>query len=86
LNFARNLAVDDASFAERAVGLSEDYEDFCLQQQRSLRVNEEDLAIHQQAAAARDQAIQFSDDIRCRLREKSLAEGIAKHSRVEPVK
>ena len=86
MNFARNLAVDDASFAERAVGLSEDYEDFCLAQQRSLRVNEEDLTIFEQAAAAKAQASQFNIDIRRRLHAQNFPEGIAKHSRVEPVK
>jgi len=86
LNFARNLAVDDASFAENAVDLTRAYETFCIDQLYSLPATEQDLAIDQQAAAARDQAIQFSDDIRRRFREKTLVEGIVKHSRVEPVK
>ncbi|OJA11657.1 hypothetical protein AZE42_08379 [Rhizopogon vesiculosus] len=84
LNFPRNAAVHDASFAQRAVSLTEDYEEFCVAQRRSLAPNQVDL--RSQASAAQAQAIQYTEDIKSRAAEENFFEDIAEHSRREPDK
>jgi hypothetical protein len=82
LNFARNLAVDDASFAERAKSITQCYQDFCSEQLRYYETYDMEV----QAAAALRQALQFSLDISRRIVQTKLLEEIADHSSKEPDK
>lgn len=89
LNFARNVAVDDASFAQQAMSIIEDYEQFCSIQRYSLPPgNDPDQkTLRSQALAALERAIQFTKDIasRCAPEEKFLKE-IMDHYHREPNK
>ncbi|KAG2366672.1 hypothetical protein BDR07DRAFT_1479897 [Suillus spraguei] len=85
LNLACNVAADDASFALRAHKVTWEYQDLCLEQERCIPLTRETSCSWEQAAAARDQAIQFSHDIRHRLLMGKFAEVIADHSSKEPV-
>ncbi|KAG2072970.1 hypothetical protein BDR04DRAFT_1152855 [Suillus decipiens] len=82
LNLARNFAADDTSFASRAIKVTREYQDFCTEQERCI---EETAGSWEQAAAAENQAIQFSHDIKRRLLMGNFAEVIADHSSKEPV-
>lgn len=82
MNFARNLAVDDASFAERAKSITQCYQDLCSEQLRSSETYDMEV----QAAAALRQALQFSLDISRRILQAKLLEEIAGHSSEEPDK
>ncbi|KAG1808038.1 uncharacterized protein BJ212DRAFT_1485318 [Suillus subaureus] len=81
LNLARNLAADDSSFATRAQDVADAYESLCHKQQRSLVPT---TGSWEQAVAARHQAIQFSEDLACRLEKGNFAEVIAYHSSKDP--
>ncbi|KAG2358618.1 hypothetical protein BDR07DRAFT_1611785 [Suillus spraguei] len=85
LNLARNPAADDTSFASRAIKVTEEYQDFCTEQRRCIPFTRETASSWEQAAAARDQANQFSDDIIRRLSMGNFAEVIADHSSKDPV-
>ena len=84
MNFARNVAVDDESFEERAGLLAENYHDLCLAQHRILFKTDHGIDVKDQAFAALQQASQFSHDIG--LRQKTLSESITDHSSKEPDK
>ncbi|KAG2361293.1 hypothetical protein BDR07DRAFT_1359144 [Suillus spraguei] len=85
LNLACNLAVDDASFASRANKATREYQNLCLEQEQCSPLTRETSGSWEQAAAARDQANQSSDDIKRRLSMGKFAEVIADHSSKEPV-
>lgn len=82
LNLARNLAVDDSSFVIRATEAAEEYQALCLEQRWCVLVTS---ASWGQSAAARNQAIQFSDDIQNRAVGRNFAEVIAYRSSKGPV-
>ncbi|KAG2351954.1 hypothetical protein BDR07DRAFT_1499783 [Suillus spraguei] len=85
LNLACNLAADDASFVSRAHKVTQEYGDLCVQQERCVPSTRETSSSWEQAAAARDQANQSSDDIKRRLLMGNFAEVIADHSSKDPV-
>ncbi|KAG2031347.1 hypothetical protein BDR03DRAFT_1016227 [Suillus americanus] len=85
LNFARNLAANDSSFAIRAVKLTLEYRNLCLEQHDCVPLTAETSGTWNQAIAARDQAHQFSDDIQRRNLGGSSAEVIACHSSMDPI-
>jgi hypothetical protein len=85
LNFTRNLVADDSSFATRAIEVADEYLALCVEQYLSFPVTPETTGSLWQAAAARDQATQFSDDMRSRSLDKGFAETIAYHSSMDPV-
>jgi hypothetical protein len=85
LNFARNLAADDPFFVARAVKVAVEYQYLCLQQHWCVRLTAETSGSWKQTAAARDQAIEFSDDIEHRDMEGKFAEVIAYHSSKDPI-
>ncbi|KAG1814313.1 uncharacterized protein BJ212DRAFT_364751 [Suillus subaureus] len=85
LNFTRNLVADDPSFATRTIEVALEYQNFCLEQHRCVRLTAETSGNWMQTAAARDQAIQFSDDIEGRDMKGSFAKVIAHHSSMDPI-
>ncbi|KAG2358626.1 hypothetical protein BDR07DRAFT_263557 [Suillus spraguei] len=85
LNLARNPAADDTSFASRAIKVTEEYQDFCIEQRRCVPLTRETAGSWEQAAAAENQAMQFSYDIMHRLLMGNFAEVIADHSSKDPV-
>lgn len=93
LNFPRNLAVGDKSFAQKATILTEDYEELCIAQYQShfaqrrsgsLPTTDETIYIQDQAQAALQQAGQSSQDIRTRVSNNKLLDEIEYHSNKEP--
>ncbi|KAG1814311.1 uncharacterized protein BJ212DRAFT_1588349 [Suillus subaureus] len=85
LNFARNLAADDPSFATRTIEVALEYQNLCLEQHRCVRLTAETSSNWTQTAAARDQAIQFSDDIERRDMKRNFGKVIAYHSSKDPI-
>ncbi|KAG2129723.1 uncharacterized protein EDB93DRAFT_1234411 [Suillus bovinus] len=85
LNLTRNLVADDASFETRAVEVADEYHALCYEQFRCIPLTAETSGRLRQAAAGRDQAITFVDDIRHRHLEKDFAKVIADHSSKDPV-
>ncbi|KAG2070359.1 hypothetical protein BDR04DRAFT_1118400 [Suillus decipiens] len=84
LNFARNLAVDDSSFALRAIENADAYDTLCTEQFRCVRLTTETSGSWEQAAAARFQVVQFSEDIRRNSLKGNFAQVIAYHSSMDP--
>ncbi|KAG1860404.1 hypothetical protein F4604DRAFT_1957815 [Suillus subluteus] len=85
LNFARNLAADDSSFATRAVKVALEYRNLCLEQDECVPLTTETIGSWNQAMAARDQAMQFYDDIKRRTLNGNSVEVIACHSSEDPI-
>ncbi|KAG2358622.1 hypothetical protein BDR07DRAFT_1611788 [Suillus spraguei] len=85
LNLACNNAADDASFASRANKVILEYRSLCLEQEECIPLTRETAGSWEQAAAAVNQALQFSYDIRHRLLMGNFAEVIADHSSKDPV-
>ncbi|KAG1746976.1 hypothetical protein EDB19DRAFT_336664 [Suillus lakei] len=84
LNVTRNLAADDASFATRAIEVTEDYHDICLKQRRHLSHTPETTGNWEQAVAADQQAFAFSLDITRRCQNGNFAEVITQHASLDP--
>ncbi|KAG2358634.1 hypothetical protein BDR07DRAFT_1489232 [Suillus spraguei] len=85
LNLARNPAADDTSFALQANKVIQEYRSLCLEQEQCIPLSRETAGSWEQAAAAENQAVQFSHDIRHRLLMGNFAEVIADHSSKDPV-
>ncbi|KAG2029592.1 hypothetical protein BDR03DRAFT_987657 [Suillus americanus] len=85
LNSACNLVADDSSFAARAIKVSDEYQALCIEQHQCVPLTPETSGSLWQAATARDQAVQFSDDIRSRSLNNSFAEAVASHSSKDPI-
>lgn len=81
-NLARNLVVKEFSFATRAIEVAREYRTLCLEQCDCVPVTS---ASWVQSAAARNQAIQFSDDIQHRDVGSNFAEAIAYRFSMDPV-
>ncbi|KAG2072984.1 hypothetical protein BDR04DRAFT_1152865 [Suillus decipiens] len=84
LNFARDLAVDDSSFTQRAIEMAHAYETFCNEQFRCVRLTTETSDSWEQAVAARSQAFRFSEDIQRNSLKRNFAQVIAYHSSLDP--
>lgn len=81
---ARKFAADDSSFATRAIEVADEYHALCLEQYLSFPLTTGTFGGLGQAAAARDQAGHFCDDIRSRYLNKGFAKAIAYHSSKDP--
>lgn len=84
MNLARKFAADDSSFATRAIEVADEYHALCLEQYLSFPLTTGTFGGLGQAAAARDQAGHFCDDIRSRYLNKGFAKAIAYHSSKDP--
>ncbi|KAG2358646.1 hypothetical protein BDR07DRAFT_1462916 [Suillus spraguei] len=85
LNFARNLAADNSSFATQAIKVAQEYQAFCLEQYQCFPPTTETFRSWTQAAAARDQAMHFLDAIHLRNLKRNFTELIAYRSSKDPV-
>ncbi|KAG2358643.1 hypothetical protein BDR07DRAFT_1379277 [Suillus spraguei] len=86
LNFARNLAVDavnDPSFALRAIEIADAYQTFCTEQFRCVSFSRETSDSWEQAAAAHLQASKFSVDTRRNSQDERFAQVVAYHSSMD---
>ncbi|KAG2756650.1 hypothetical protein P692DRAFT_20868302 [Suillus brevipes Sb2] len=82
LNLARNLAADDSSSAKWVVAATLDYEALCFEQfRRIVESADSDNFNLEQAQAARNQAVVFSNDILRRAKEEKFKT----HSYKDPV-
>ncbi|KAG2129704.1 uncharacterized protein EDB93DRAFT_109566 [Suillus bovinus] len=82
LNLTRNLVADDPAFETRAIDVINRYQEFCLEQNLCVKSAVETSGSWEQAAAARDQANKFADDL---VRREGFAETIGNHSCKDPV-
>ncbi|KAG2115581.1 hypothetical protein BD769DRAFT_1073401 [Suillus cothurnatus] len=82
LNLPRNLAADDSSFATRAQVVADAYDTLCSAQFRALTINT--YGSWQQAAVARQHAMQFSVDLGQRHVKGQFVEVVARHSSLDP--
>jgi hypothetical protein len=80
LNLAHNLAADDSYYSSQRASYRDEYHALCFEQYVSFPLTTGTSGGLGQAAAARDQAGHFSDDIIYRYLNKGFAKAIVYHS------